>query len=170
MSELPNKDVSIYSFSPIADFKSKVLILGTIPGKESLRRNEYYAHPQNSFWKIIFDLHNYPFTTDYEVKIKMLLQNGIALWDVLRICERKSSLDTDIKMEEPNDLRPFLGLHPHISKIFFNGKCAARYFNKYFADISLPSQALPSTSPAHTIKWEQKLAIWQIIKIAGNKY
>jgi hypoxanthine-DNA glycosylase len=164
MSENRKPDSPIYSFPPISDSRSKILILGTIPGKESLRRHEYYAHPQNAFWKIMFDLFNLPFSTDYQVKREMLLQNGIALWDVLRNCERSSSLDTDIKMEGPNDLRTFLASHPDISRIFFNGKGAARYFTKYFADISLPNEALPSTSPAHAIKWEQKLAIWQVIK------
>jgi hypoxanthine-DNA glycosylase len=163
MSEIQKIDSSIYSFAPIADSRSKVLILGTMPGKESLRMAEYYAHPQNAFWKIIFNLYNIPFSTDYQIKKNLLLQNGIALWDVLRTCERRSSLDTDIKMEGPNDLRAFLSLHPDILNIFFNGKGAAKFFGKYFADINLPNQVLPSTGPAHAIKWEQKLAIWQII-------
>ncbi|HEY3389056.1 MAG TPA: DNA-deoxyinosine glycosylase [Prolixibacteraceae bacterium] len=164
-NEIQKIDSPIYSFAPIADSNSKVLILGTMPGKESLRMTEYYAHPQNAFWKIIFALHNIPFSTDYQAKRELLLKNGIALWDVLRNCERKSSLDTDIKMEEPNDLRTFLASHPGISKIFFNGKGASRYFSKYFTDISLPIQILPSTSPAHAVKWDHKLAIWQVIKI-----
>jgi len=168
MNGIKKTDYPIYSFPPIADCFSNVLILGTIPGKESLRMKEYYAHPRNAFWRIIFDLHNIPFATDYPVKIETLRQNGIALWDVLRNCERISSLDNDIKMEVPNDLRTFLSAHPGISKIFFNGKGAARYFNKYFADISLPIQVLPSTSPAHAVKWEQKLAIWQDIKTAEH--
>jgi len=162
--EIHKTDSPIYSFPPFADVRSKVLILGTMPGKESLRMNFYYAHPQNAFWKILFEVHKVPFSADNQDKINLLLQNGIAIWDVLRICERKSSLDNDIKMEEPNDLHAFLSTHPGISKIFLNGKGAARYFNKYFADISLPIQVLPSTSPAHAVKWEQKLAIWQAIK------
>ena len=167
--EIKKADSPIYSFPPFADAKSKVLILGTMPGKESLRMNFYYAHPQNAFWKILFEVHKVPFSADNQDKINLLLQNGIAIWDVLRTCERQSSLDTDIKMEVPNDLRQFLSSHSGISKIFFNGKGAARYFSKYFADISLPNQVLPSTSPAHAIKWEQKLAIWQVIKTDGHK-
>ena len=164
MSEPGKIDSPIYSFAPFANLQSKVLILGTIPGKESLRRNMFYAHPQNAFWKIIFHLYNIPFSKDDSVKKNVLLQNGIALWDVLRNCERKSSLDTDIKMEMPNDLRSFLSSHPGICKIYFNGKGAQRYFNKYFSDISLPNQVLPSTSPTHTMRWEQKLFHWQVIK------
>jgi len=122
--------------------------------------NAYYAHPQNAFWKIIFNLYNLPFSTDIQIRKEVLLQNGIALWDVLRTCERISSLDTDIRMERPNDLHAFLSSHPGISKIYFNGKSAARYFNKYFSDITLPGQVMPSTSPAHAIKWERKLEAW----------
>ena len=169
ISENQEKDSSIYSFAPIADCKSKVLILGTIPGKESLRMNAYYAHPQNTFWKIVFNLVDLPFSTDHDVRRNVLLQNNIALWDVLRTCERRSSLDNDIRMEEPNDIHTFLSLHPGVVKIFFNGQGSARYFRKYFADIALPNQVLPSTSPAHAIKWEQKLEAWQIIKTVTDK-
>jgi len=164
MSNVQESDSPIYSFAPIADSQSKILIMGTIPGKESLKMNAYYAHPQNAFWRIIFKLLDLPFSTDYKVRREMLLKNRIALWDVLKVCTRRSSLDNDIKMEEPNDLRAFLSTHPGISVIFFNGKVASKYFKKYFSDISLPNQALPSTSPAHVLKWEQKLEVWQVIK------
>lgn len=164
MAVIQETGLPIYSFAPIADLKSKSLILGTIPGKESLRLNAYYAHPQNAFWKIIFSLMNQPYSADDQIRRKILLQNGIALWDVLRTCTRESSLDTDIKMEGPNDLRAFLSAHPGISKIYFNGKGAARFFRKYFPDILLPNDILPSSSPAHAIKWEQKLAAWQVIR------
>lgn len=164
MTVIQETGLPIYSFAPIADLKSNLLILGTIPGKESLRQNAYYAHPQNAFWKIIFTLVNQPYSTDNQVRRMVLLQNGIALWDVLKSCTRESSLDTDIKMEGPNDLRTFLSAHPGISKIYFNGKGAARFFTRYFPDIILPNHVLPSSSPAHAIKWEQKLAAWQVIK------
>jgi len=164
MSETGKIDLLIYSFAPFANSESKVLILGTIPGKESLRMNAFYAHPQNAFWKIIFQLYNVPFSKEYQFKKEVLLQNGIALWDVLRYCERRTSLDADIKMEMPNDLHSFLSTHPGISKIYFNGKSAQRYFNKFFSDLNIPTQVLPSTSPAYTMKWEQKLSIWQVIK------
>ena len=155
----------IYSFAPIVDLQSKVLILGTMPGNESLRTQKYYAHPRNAFWKIIFEILDLPLSDDYQIRRNVLLQHNIALWDVLKACERRSSLDNDIRMEEPNDIQTFLSLHPNIAWIFFNGKGSARYFGKYFSNIHLPNRVLPSTSPAHAIKWEQKLAAWQIIKI-----
>ena len=157
------KDLPVYSFPPIADLQSKVLILGTMPGKESLRRNAYYAHPQNAFWKILFTLFTHPASTNNEVRKEMLLQNSVALWDVLKTCTRASSLDADIRKEEPNDLQQFLLRHHNISEIFFNGKGAAGYFRKYFPEIKLPYQILPSTSPAHAISWESKLESWKSI-------
>ncbi len=169
MKDSDLKDSPVYSFPPIADFQSRVLILGTMPGKESLRRYAYYAHPQNAFWKILFALFTHPFSANYGDRKEMLLQNRIALWDVLKTCTRPSSLDTDIRKEEPNDLHQFLLHHQNISEIFFNGKGAAGYFRKYFPDITLPNQTLPSTSPAHAVKWESKLEAWQILINTGNK-
>jgi len=164
MNEIAQTNPIIYSFPPIASSRSKVLILGTIPGKESLRMEAYYAHGQNAFWKIIFALHELPFSFDYNVRKEVLIKNDIALWDVLKACTRESSLDNDIRLEMPNDLQAFLQSHPSILKIFFNGQSAAKYFRKYFPGISLPTQTLPSTSPAHAIKWDQKLLAWQVIK------
>jgi len=140
-----------------------------MPGKESLRAQAYYAHGQNAFWKIIFALYNRPFSSDFEIRAEVLLQNGIALWDVLNYCERESSLDSDIRQEVPNDLRNFLLTHPSISRIFFNGTGAAKFFKKYFPEINLPTFTLPSTSPAHAVKWEQKLDVWSIIKPGADK-
>ena len=135
-----------------------------MPGKESLRLQSYYAHGQNAFWKILFSLYDQPFSSNIEIRREILLQNGIALWDVLNYCERKSSLDSDIRREVPNDIRNFLLTHPCTSGIFFNGSGAAKFFKKYFPDINLPTLTLPSTSPAHAVKWEQKLEVWSVIK------
>ena len=164
MSSMTEKNSLIHSFPPIIDSRSKLLILGSMPGKESLRMNAYYAHPQNSFWKILFNLLELPYSADHRERKSILLQNGIALWDVLKSCERSSSLDTDIRAAQPNDLRSLLSAYPNISRIFFNGQAAAMYFSKYFADISVPKHVLPSSSPAHRINLEQKLLAWQVIK------
>ena len=80
-----------YSFAPIADEKSKLLILGSLPGIKSLNESQYYAHPQNSFWKIILAAINEPFTSDYETKRIILLAHNIALWDVIKSAERKGA-------------------------------------------------------------------------------
>jgi hypoxanthine-DNA glycosylase len=170
MNEISTTGLPVFSFDPIVDSRSKVLILGTIPGKESLKKSFYYAHPQNAFWKIVFTLYDYPFSTDDLVRSSVILQNGIALWDVLQSCNRKSSLDNDIRMEKPNDLPTFLSSHNNISEIFFNGNGAAGYFRKYFPQLNLPMRIMPSTSPAHAVKWEKKLEAWQAIKTVTNNY
>ena len=82
----------ISSFPPIIDKESKILILGSIPGVKSLEMQQYYAHPQNKFWKIIFELFNEKFTTDYKERIEILEKHHIALWDVIDTCERKGRI------------------------------------------------------------------------------
>lgn len=134
-----------------------------MPGKESLRREEYYAHPRNAFWPIIFELLGKEYSDNYQTKRQLLLENGIAIWDVLKACERDSSLDSDILVEEPNDFDLFFSKYPNIQAIFFNGQPAARFFKKYMASNGKPTFLLPSTSPAHAIKMEQKLDKWKII-------
>ena len=87
----------INSFPPIADEHSEILILGSVPGVKSLEMQQYYAHPQNQFWKILFHIFGEEFSTDYPQRIDLLKRYNIALWDVIESCERKGSLDTEIK-------------------------------------------------------------------------
>jgi len=159
--------MKIYSFPSISNQESKVLILGTMPGIASLKLNQYYGHPRNAFWKLLFTLFNEPFSTDYEIRKKLVLNHNIALWDVLQTCVREGSLDSAIEQEIPNDFTDFLDDHPKIEKIFFNGQKAAKYFKKY---VRVPSKyqliTLPSTSPANAgISFEEKLELWKNISI-----
>lgn len=139
---------------PLLGENPRCLILGTLPGKESLKRQEYYAHARNRFWRIISDLCNEvkPFT--YEQKCDKLFRHGIALWDVLSSAERNGSLDRDISAGRPNDIAGFLKEHPGIKVIALNGNKAADYFDQYRATHELPGDIkilrLPSTSPANT--------------------
>ena len=155
----------ISSFPPIIDKTSKILILGSIPGTKSLEKQENYGHPQNKFWKIIFDLFNEEFTENYTDKIDVLIRNHIALWDVLDSCERKGSLDSEIKNEEANPIMELLEKHEKISAIFCNGgksfKTLRQILGKKFR---IPIILLPSTSPLHTISFAEKLEKWKIIK------
>lgn len=157
--------MKIYSFPPISDKNAKVLLLGTMPGIQSLTLNQYYGHHRNMFWKLIFTLFDAPFSVDYDLRKAILLKNNIAVWDVLSACIRKGSLDSAIAQEVPNDFTAFLEAHPHIEHIFFNGQKAAHYFKKHIV-VSEKYQlhTLPSTSPAHAgMSFEQKLAAWQMI-------
>lgn len=157
-------DNLIFSFPPIVDHNSRMLILGTMPGKESLLRGEYYAHPRNAFWRIMFSLFGQPYSDNYQIKKELLLDQSIALWDVLKVCERHSSLDSDIAVEEPNDFSNFFIQYPKIETIFFNGQPAARFFKKYASAHGKPDFVLPSTSPAHAVSMEYKLSKWSVVK------
>ena len=142
--------MKICSFDFIADSNATILILGTMPGEASLRANEYYGNPRNHFWKLLFTIWQQPFSSDYKTKKKLLLNNHIALWDVLQACERQGSLDSAIVKEVPNDFQTFLSAHPNITHIYFNGQKAAQYFKRYIGtDNNYTLVTLPSTSPAH---------------------
>lgn len=157
--------MNISSFLPIIDKESKILILGSIPGVKSLEMQQYYAHPQNKFWKIIFELFNEKFTTDYDERIKILEKHHIALWDVIDTCERKGSLDSEIRNEEANDIQQLLQNYPSIKAIFCNGQKSFKNLQKIMGkECAIPIFVLPSTSPLHTISFEKKLREWEILK------
>ncbi len=155
----------IFSFPPIIDESSEILILGSIPGQKSLEKQEYYAHPQNKFWRIIFELFNEIFTTDYTKKIQILEKHHIALWDVIDTCERKGSLDSEIRNEEANKIEELLHNYPNIKAIFCNGQKSYKNLQKILSkDFHLPIIVLPSTSPAHaSLKYEEKLKSWKMV-------
>ena len=144
--------VRIYSFPPFADKTAGKLILGSIPGGESLRRMQYYAHPRNMFWKIMGAMLNFDPALPYEERIGKLLENRIALWDVVHNCHRPGSMDSAINAEEVNDFAAFFKSHPNIRKVYFNGQTAHKLFIKHTRTMKLPElelHVLPSTSPAN---------------------
>ena len=155
--------MQLTGFSPIEDKNSKILILGSMPSVKSLNQQEYYAHPQNAFWKILFALFENSYTADYQKKTNLLLTHHIALWDVLKHCVRPGSMDSDIKQPIPNDFTSFFSCHD-IQKIYCNGQASYGYFQKY-VKTSIPVICLPSTSPANARKsFAQKLGEWSQIK------
>jgi double-stranded uracil-DNA glycosylase len=159
-------------FSPIAEFNATILILGSMPGQKSLDENQYYAHPRNSFWPIMYQLFNTSTDLTYEQRKQFLVNNKIALWDVLKSCYRKGSLDSDIDHSkiEANDFDTFFNKHSKIKAVFFNGTKAQQLFNKEVLNSlqqhkPLKYYKLPSTSPAHAaMSKEEKLLKWKIIK------
>ena len=155
----------ISSFPPIIDKESKILILGSIPGVKSLEMQQYYAHPQNKFWKIICEIFNEDYTTDYSERIKILQKHHIALWDVIDTCERKGSLDSGIRNEEANKIGELLQNFPNIKAIFCNGQKSYKNLQKILLkEFHLPIIALPSTSPAHaSLRYEEKLKSWKMV-------
>jgi len=163
----------IKSFTYIADEKAKILILGSIPGKESLAKQQYYAHPKNLFWHFISEIFNFDLSLPYHEKTEILKANHLALWDVIERCKRTTSLDSDIKKDsvKPNNFSLFFRKHSNIKNVFFNGRMAEHLYLKRV----LPSlentypeiqyNLLPSTSPANaSINKREKLRQWLKIK------
>jgi TDG/mug DNA glycosylase family protein len=161
----------VHSFPPISDPASRLLILGSMPGKASLRAKQYYAHPQNAFWRIIASLLALDPAAPYEVRVEALRARGIALWDVMKSCTRESSLDSDVVESSivPNAFPSFLRSHPRIRTVCFNGAKAEATFQRYAlpklgALGDLAYYRLPSTSPAHaSLPFEKKLAAWRAV-------
>ncbi len=159
-------------FPSIAKPDATILILGSMPGQKSLDENQYYAHPRNSFWPIICELFNSDEKINYEQRKQLLYDNNIALWDVLKSCYRKGSLDSDIDPStiEANDFKSFFIKFPKINNVFFNGAKAEQLFKKEVLKTlkdaeNLTFHKLPSTSPAHAaMSREKKLSEWRIIK------
>ncbi|MFN1215674.1 DNA-deoxyinosine glycosylase [Chryseobacterium kwangjuense] len=152
-------------FPPVIDSQSEILILGSIPGVKSLEKQQYYGHPQNKFWTIIFHLLNEDFTDDYARRLNVLKENHIAVWDVIDSCERKGSLDSEIKNEEANRIAELLDEHRNIKAIFCNGGKSYKNLQKLLGkNYRLPIFQLPSTSPLHTVSFETKLEEWKKIQ------
>lgn len=152
-------------FGPVADAQSRVLILGSVPGLESLRKQQYYGHPQNAFWRLMCALLGTPYPQDYGARLDMLRARGIALWDVIQSCERKGSLDAAIRNARVNDFPAFFAAHPRIGHVFFNGSMARRIFARQvgFGFAGVGFTPLGSTSPAHAVTFEARLADWRRI-------
>lgn len=161
----------IQGFPPISQVDAHTLILGSMPSRESLSQQRYYAHPRNSFWPIVCELLGMN-STDYAQRAELLKSSGMALWDVLQACFRNSSLDSDIDDSTivTNDFESFFKKHKQIERVFFNGAKAESVYLRHvlpglpdqFTRISL--QRLPSTSPANAgMTVTQKRQAWRAI-------
>ena len=160
--------MKVNSFEAFALPDAEILILGSMPGVESLRQQQYYAYPHNSFWRIMGELFDFDYKISYEERINHLLENHIALWDTVQCCVRPGSLDSDIKHAKPNDFEKLFKDCPNIKKVFFNGQTAYKLFIKHKKQMSLPELELiplSSTSPANaSMSYEKKLQAWKKIK------
>lgn len=160
----------LQSFPPVANENARILILGSMPGARSLEDRQYYAHPRNAFWRLMGDLIQASGTMDYPARLRQLQAHRIALWDVLKSCQRSGSLDTAIVAEsiQVNDFESLFNRCPKIERIVFNGQKAELLFKRRvlpglrssLGDIECIR--LPSTSPAHAaMSFEQKKAAWR---------
>jgi double-stranded uracil-DNA glycosylase len=163
----------IEGFLPIARENALILILGSMPSEISLQKQQYYGHPRNAFWPIMGELFGaYP-ALAYAQRQQILINQRVAVWDVLRTCVRKGSLDADIGKEsmQINSFIDFFARHASVQQVFFNGGMAEKVYNQqvlpHLAERFdyLQYRRLPSTSPAYaTMNLQQKIIAWKVIK------
>lgn len=156
--------MTIHPIPPVYDSRSRVLILGSFPSVKSREEGFFYGHPQNRFWKVLSAVLGCSVPLSIGEKKQMLLDHGIALWDVIASCEIVGSADSSIRNVVPNDLRVILDTAP-IEVVFVNGKTAEKYYNRYIRDkIGREAVCLPSTSPANAAWGMERLtAAWRVI-------
>jgi double-stranded uracil-DNA glycosylase len=150
-----------------------VLILGSLPGRKSLEVQQYYAHPQNAFWRLISQILGADWPLPYTRRVQILTANQIALWDVLAAAERPGSLDSSIVQRSAlaNDFAAFYRAHPKIRRVYFNGRKAEEMYRRFVLP-DLPAEfagmryeSMPSTSPAHAgMTFAKKLERWKTIR------
>jgi TDG/mug DNA glycosylase family protein len=156
-------------FPPVVGQKPRILVLGSLPGQKSLEMGQYYAQPQNGFWKIMGELFGAGPALPYPQRLEVLMQRQVAVWDVLAAGRRPGSLDSAIVRSSivVNDFVTFFERHPTIRRVCFNGGTAAELYRRHVLQrlpepfASLPTVRLPSTSPANAgIPFARKLALW----------
>ena len=157
-------------FAPVARPNAQILILGSMPGIASLDASQYYAFPQNAFWRIMGELFAINPNLDYLARLEKLKDNHIAIWDVIGTCHRPGSLDSAISNDGmiTNDFNGFLEQHKEITHIYFNGQKAASLFKKKVTPELIGEYSffvLPSTSPAYAaMSFMDKLEAWSVLK------
>jgi double-stranded uracil-DNA glycosylase len=157
-------------FAAVSEPSARVLILGSLPGALSLERQQYYAKPQNVFWRIMGSVFGAGPNLPYKERLQALTEAGIALWDVCASAHRLGSLDSAIKHHAANDFESFFIAHPHIKLVCFNGQKAAALYRKSVHGNLPPAmqllhlRVLPSTSPANAgLRYEEKLRQWSSV-------
>lgn len=153
--------------APVVDANTRLLILGSLPGDASLAAQQYYAHPQNAFWRLVGRVVGQHLATlPYEQRLEALCAAGIGLWDVIAGGERRGSLDSAIRNAEAADLIALVATLPRLRAVAFNGGLAARNGRRLLGDrADLTLIDLPSSSPAHARPFEQKGAVWDQLAI-----
>lgn len=153
-------------FDPVVDHRTRLLVLGSLPGDKSLAVQEYYGNPQNKFWALLSDVLGVDLAgLDYQARLRTLLVHHVGLWDVVAEAERPGSLDSHIRNHAGNDLLALAESLPNLSMIAFNGGTAARLGRKRLAahEGRWRLLDLPSSSPAYTVPYARKLERWTML-------
>lgn len=155
----------IHPIPPLFNEESETLILGSFPSVKSREAAFFYGHPQNRFWAVVAEIYGCEKPQTVEEKKKLVLENKLAMWDVIQSCEIEGSADSTISNVTANDLSVILN-NSKVDRIFVNGKTAEKYYNKYtYPKTGIKAICLPSTSPANAA-WsiERLVDAWKIIK------
>lgn len=151
----------MHGLAPLLRADARVLILGSFPSAASLAAQQYYAHPQNQFWRILGAVLEQPLIDmDYAARTLAVKQAGIAIWDVYGACQREGSLDSAIRAAAANDVAGLKQSAPHLRRVCFNGQLAGKFAPAMQA-AGYEVFILPSTSPAYTLPLAAKLAAWR---------
>jgi hypoxanthine-DNA glycosylase len=154
-------------FEPVVDERTRLLVLGSLPGEKSLEIQQYYGNRQNKFWALMSEVIGVELVPlDYDARLQALLQHGVGLWDVVAEAHRPGSLDSAIRNRDDNDLHGLLSRHPGIKAIAFNGGTAGRLGLKVLGATALAYDIveLPSSSPAYTLAYAEKARRWQTLR------
>ena len=154
------------SFGPIVDARTRLLVLGSLPGEESLAQSRYYAHPRNQFWRLMGDVIGVGLEAlDYDARLAALLTARVGLWDVVESATRHGSLDANIRSHRANRLADLTASLPCLCAVAFNGATAAALGRRQLADVAgLALIALPSSSPAYTLSLAEKRERWRALR------
>ena len=147
----------------IIDTNTRILILGSLPSDESIRKQQYYGNPGNDFWRLISEVIGENITAlDYEAKIQKLQEHGIGLWDIFSTSEREGSLDSNIKNEQINDFSNLKNVAPNLRLVCFNGKKAGE-FEVIIRERGVETKVLPSSSGANRRFSKKRIVEWKSI-------
>ena len=160
---MAKKFVAATGLAPILPRDARILVLGSFPGLASLAAKQYYAHPRNHFWPVMAALLDEPLVElPYTQRLARMRARGIALWDTIVACDRHASSDQSIRNAERAEVERVRRAAPRIEVVAFNGNTAARAVPRW-RDAGYQTLALPSTSPAYTRPFAEKLDAWRAL-------
>jgi hypoxanthine-DNA glycosylase len=167
LDDAPAQPARKQCFEPVVNEHTRLLVLGSLPGEKSLALQEYYGNPQNRFWLLMSEVTGVDLVRlDYPARLEALLERHVGLWDVVAEARRAGSLDSHIRERDDNDLPGLLSALPNLTTIAFNGGTAARLGLKVLGQHAARYRIvqLPSSSPAYTVPYAEKLRLWQLVR------
>ena len=154
-----------HGLAPVVRANARLIILGSLPGDASLAAQRYYAHPRNQFWRLVGAAVGENLAgLGYEDRLDRLGERRIGLWDVIASAQRRGSLDQSIRCAGHNPLADYVAGLTDLEAVAFNGAAASAAGRKLLGDSSLAMIDLPSSSPANTRAFADKMEAWSAIR------